>query len=297
MAKLAFCGLGQMGAAMAARLIATGHELAVWNRTAGRTEPLAAAGARVAGSPAEAARGAEAVFTMLTDAAALDAVVFGDGSVAQRSALAAGLEPGAALVDCSTIGPGAIRTVAERLGEAVPVLDAPVLGSVPQARQGTLRVFAGGPVPLLAELRPVLDSLGTVVHFGPLGSGQAMKLVANSTLPSLMTTLGEAVALAGGLGLDLHQVFDVLVGSAIGVTATGKRPLVESGRYPPNFKLSLAVKDAELILGTAAAGGLQLRVAEAARDWYREALAAGLGALDYSAVIAHIAGLPAALGS
>lgn len=289
MAKLGFCGLGQMGSAMASRLLEAGHDLTVWNRSPAKAEPLRSAGATVAGTPAEAVAGTEAVFTMLADPAALQEVVFGSqGLVAQ-------LGPETALIDCSTVGPDPIRTVAERLGEEVAVIDAPVLGSVPQVRQGTLKVFAGGSPGAVERFRPVLEVFGTVFPFGPVGSGQAMKLVANSTLAGLMTTLGEGVALAQGLGLDLHQVFDILVNSPIGVTATGKRPLIESGTYPPNFKLALALKDLDLIADAANRAGLELLIAEASRFWYAQALAAGLGDLDYSAVVAAIAGLPASL--
>ncbi len=287
--KVGFCGLGQMGTAMARRLLEAGHELAVWNRTPAKAAPLADAGATVAATPAQTAAGAEAVFTMLADPAALNTVMF------EEQGLAAGLRPGTALIDSSTIGPDAIRSVATRLGPEATVLDCPVLGSIPQAEQGTLKVFAGGPAEALARFRPVLEALGTVFPFGPLGSGQAMKLVANSTLGGLMTTLGEAVALAQALGLDLHQVFDVLVASPIGVTATGKRSLVESGTYPPNFRLALAVKDLDLIAEAADRAGIELLIGEAARFWYAQALAAGLGDLDYSAVVAAIAGLPASL--
>jgi 3-hydroxyisobutyrate dehydrogenase-like beta-hydroxyacid dehydrogenase len=122
-----------------------------------------------------------------------------------------------------------------------------------------------------------------------------MKLVANSTLGALMTALGEALALADRLALDRSDVFDVLVGSPIGVTARGKRNLIASGRYPPNFKLRLAVKDMDLVHDTAARLRLELRVAEAARSWFRDAAARGLGEMDYSAVVALITGAPAEL--
>jgi 3-hydroxyisobutyrate dehydrogenase-like beta-hydroxyacid dehydrogenase len=300
MATLAFCGLGLMGGAMAARLIEAGHDLTVWNRTPAKAEPLVALGARAAATPAEAVAVAEAAITMLADPPALEEVVFGPSGHA-AAGLAAGLAAGAVLIDMSTLGPDAIRRVAARLGEGVAVMDAPVLGSVPQVRQGTLKIFVGGPEGLLERNRSVLEALGTPFHVGPLGSGQSMKLVANSTLGSLMTTLGEALALAQGLGIERSKVFDVLVNSPIGVTASGKRPLVESGTYPPNFKLALAVKDLNLILAAAAGAGIELRVAEAARSWFAEALSEGgeggqgLADLDYSAVIARITGTPAAL--
>ncbi len=282
--KLAFCGLGQMGEPMAARLLETDHELVVWNRTAERAEALAERGARPVGSPAEAATSADAVITMLATSEAVEEVVCGDEGVA------AGIREGSALIEMSTVGPEVVRSLADRLPDGVDVMDAPVLGSVNAATEGSLKVFAGGPERSLERWRPVLERFGTVIHLGPLGAGAAMKLVANATLGTLMTGLGEALALADGLGLDESQVLDVLSESPIGATAKSKRENVESGSYPPNFKLSLAVKDLRLVTDAASRSGVDLLLAGEAQAWLETAEEAGLGALDYSAVIAHIRG-------
>jgi 3-hydroxyisobutyrate dehydrogenase-like beta-hydroxyacid dehydrogenase len=289
MAKLAFCGLGLMGSRMAARFLSAGHDVTVWDRTPEKETPLVELGARPAKTPAEAAAGAEAAVTMLANPEALEQVVFGgDG-------LADGLAPGTTLIEMSTVGPGTVRRMAGRLGPDVAVMDAPVLGSLSAVEQGVLKIFVGGPPELLERWRPVLQVLGRPIHFGPLGTGAAMKLVANSTLGALMPALGEALALAKGLGLDRSKVLDVLVDSPIGVTASGKRSRIESGEYPPNFKLALAVKDLDLVLGAAEKVGVELRLAAAAKAWFEQAAAHGLGEMDYSAVIAEITGDPAAL--
>lgn len=286
MARLGFCGLGLMGSAMAARLLREGHDLTVWNRTAARAEPLVALGARPAAAPAGAARGAEAVVTMLADGAALEEVVLGPDGVAGE------LSSGAALIEMSTVGPGEVLSLLPLLPQGAELVDAPVLGSVPQAEEGALKVFVGGTEKAFARWEPVLSSLGSPMHCGPLGSGAAMKLVTNSTLCALMATLAEALALGAALGLDQGRVLDVLAGSPIGVTARRKRPLIESGAYPPNFRLALAVKDARLVTEAAEC---DLRLARAARSWFEEADAAGLGEMDYSAVVAHVRSLPASL--
>ncbi|HET7489724.1 MAG TPA: NAD(P)-dependent oxidoreductase [Acidimicrobiales bacterium] len=287
MAKLGFCGLGQMGGPMAARLVGAGHDVTVWNRTPARADALVEQGARRAGTPAEAAAGAEAVFTMLATPEALEAVLFGpDG-------LAAGLGAGTTLVEQSTVGPDAVAAACDRLPAGVAMLDAPVLGSVQAATDGTLEVFVGGDAGVFERWRPVLEVLGHPVHLGPLGAGAAMKLVVNSTLGALMTGLAEALALADALGVDQSAALDVLAGSPIGVTARGKRERIESGRYPPNFKLALATKDMRLVTEAARRAGLEARLAAAARSWLEEADAAGLGPLDYSAVIAHVRRRPA----
>jgi 3-hydroxyisobutyrate dehydrogenase-like beta-hydroxyacid dehydrogenase len=287
MTKIAFCGLGRMGAPMAARLLDAGHALTVWNRTPDRAGPVVEQGASLAASPAEAASGAEIVITMLADGPALDEVVFG------RHGVAGGLAGGATLVEMSTVGPDAVRALAGRLPEGVDVLDAPVLGSVPQATEGTLKIFVGGEAAVVERCRPVLEALGTPRHLGALGAGAAMKLVANSTLGALMGGLAEALALADALGLDEGPVLDILGESAIGVTVKGKRGLVESGVYEANFKLGLAAKDLRLVTTAAEEAGVELRLAPAARAWLEEADAAGLGDLDYSAVIAQVRGRPA----
>lgn len=287
MATVAFCGLGRMGEPMARRLKGADHELVVWNRTPGRAAGLVDAGARLATTPAEAADDADAVVTMLSTPDALEQVVFGDAGVA------AGLSGGTTLIEMSTVGPDVVRDLADRVPDGVDVLDAPVLGSVPQATDGSLEVFVGGAPEVFERWRPLLELMGRPLHFGPLGSGAAMKLVANSTLGTLMSALGEALALADGLGLDQAMVLDALSESPIGTTTKGKRGRVESGEYPPNFTLALAAKDLRLVGEAAQRIGLDAKVAIAARAHFEAADDAGLGALDYSAVIAHIRGVGA----
>lgn len=287
MTKIGFLGLGQMGAPMAARLLEAGHELTVWNRTAEKADPLTEKGARPAGSPEGAARGAEVVITMLATPEALEEVVFGPGRVAGI------LGPGATLIEMSTVGPEVVRGLAERLPEGVQVVDAPVLGSVPQATEGSLKVFVGAGPEDFKRWRPLLETFGTPLHLGPLGAGASMKLVANSTLGALMSGLGEALALAQGLGVETEAVLDILAESPLGVTVKSKRELIEGGAYPPRFKLALAAKDLRLVTEAAEASGRDLRVAAAARSWLEDADRAGLGDLDYSAVTAHIRGVEA----
>lgn len=286
MATLAFCGLGRMGGPMAGRLLEAGHDLVVWNRSPERAAGLVEQGARLASSPAEAAREAEAVITMLATPEALEGVVFSTGKDSQG--LAAGLAPGATLVEMSTVGPDAVRRMAQRLPEGTEVLDAPVLGSVPQATDGSLKIFVGGAQATFERWRSLLEAMGRPVRFGALGSGAAMKLVANSTLGAVMSAVGEALALADGLGLDPALVLDTLAESPVGATVKSKRALIESGDYQPNFALTLAAKDLRLVDEAARGVGVEAWVAAAARAHYDDAERAGLGDLDYSAVVAHV---------
>ena len=281
MARIAVIGLGAMGSRIAQRFLDAGHELTVWNRDAARAEPLVAAGASAAQTPAEAARQAEAVVTMVADPEALAAVTEGPDGVA------AGLVRGSVLVQMSTVGPRSL----ERLAAVVPepsLLDAPVLGSIAEVEAGSLRIFAGGQAELVERWTPLLETLGTVLRVGPVGAGTAAKLVANSTLVGVVGLLGEALALGTALGLPAEAAFDVLEATPLGEQAKRRRPAFESGEYPPRFSLSLARKDADLILDAAAQRELDLRLATAAREWLADAERSGRGADDYSAVLAEI---------
>jgi 3-hydroxyisobutyrate dehydrogenase-like beta-hydroxyacid dehydrogenase len=284
MAKITFIGLGMMGSPMASRLLGAGYHVTVWNRTMEKTRPLVDRGARPATSPAEAVSGAEVAITMLADPKALDQVLFGPNGVVEA------LVPGQILIEMSTVGPDAIRSTRERLPHGVSMVDAPVRGSVPEATEGRLQVLVGADTDAYALVEPILKVFGTTTRVGGPGSGAAMKLVVNSTLGAAISGAGEAIALGDALGLDRDAMLDVLSETPLGAVIRSKREDVESGSYPPRFKLSLARKDLQLVADAAAASGLDLKVAAASREWLEEAAEAGLGDLDYSAVIAQIIG-------
>jgi 3-hydroxyisobutyrate dehydrogenase-like beta-hydroxyacid dehydrogenase len=284
MAKVAVVGLGAMGSRIARRLLDSGHELVVWNRDPARTAPLTAAGAVAAESPAEAARQAEAVITMVSNPDALRDVTEGPAGVGE------GLTPPTTLIQMSTVGTEATERLAAALPADAGLLDAPVLGSVAEAETGTLKIYAAGEEPLVERWTPLLSTLGSVIHVGPVGAGSAAKLVANAVLVGVIGVLGEALAVAQGLNLPREVAFEVLETTALADQAKRRRPSIESGEYPPRFALSLARKDGDLILEAAASSGLDLRVTEAARTWLADAEAAGLGDEDYSAVLAQILG-------
>jgi 3-hydroxyisobutyrate dehydrogenase/2-hydroxy-3-oxopropionate reductase len=184
----------------------------------------------------------------------------------------------------STVGPPAIERLSERIPPQASLLDVPVLGSLPQAESGTLKLFAGGDDAPFERARPLLETLGDPLRTGPLGSGAAAKLVANATLVGTITLLGETLALADSLGLPRQTAWEVLAETPLAAQAERRRPVVESGEYPPRFRLSLARKDADLVL----AGGLDLPALAAARAHLAAAEAAGLGDEDYAAVLKHI---------
>jgi 3-hydroxyisobutyrate dehydrogenase len=279
MARIGFLGLGLMGTPMARRLIAAGHDVAVWNRTAEKAEALGGDGAEVAATPADAARGREVVVTMLANADALDAVLFGDGGAA------AALERDALLIDMSTVGRDAVLDVAGRLPDGVAFVDAPVTGSTPRAEAGELTVMAGGTDEAYERARPVLEVLGSPRHVGDLGAGQAIKLVLNSTLGAILIGTGEALALGDALGLNRGATLDALEGSYLGAMVKMKRRMLDSGDYPAQFKLELAAKDLRLAEEAAAAEGRTLAGVTVAREAFDEAERAGRGAEDFAALV------------
>ncbi|MGW4942229.1 NAD(P)-dependent oxidoreductase [Actinoplanes sp. NPDC004185] len=258
MTSIAVLGTGRMGAAVARRLLDAGHQVTVWNRTAEKTAPLVAAGARAAATPAVPE--AEVVITMLTDAAAVQEVV-----------QAAALRPGSVLVEMSTIGPEAVRAL--RVPDGVTLVDAPVLGSVAAAESGQLNVLAGGNV---ERALPVLESLGTVHRCGDLGSGAALKLVANTALVTGLAALADTVAVARAVGVDVETALSVVSRGALGgavvrATATGAA-----------FPIALAAKDLDLVSGFASPA-----MVRAAAEVLREApdQAADLGAIVPAAIV------------
>jgi len=279
MSRVAVIGLGAMGSRIAQRLLAAGHDVSVWNRTAEKLTPLVELGATAARTPADAARDAEVVITTVSDPAALQAVTEGELGIAAR------LGSSAAVIEMSTVGPAAVSRLASLLPADVGLLDAPVLGSIDEAESGALAIFVGGPEALVERWSPLLSVLGTPIHVGGLGAGAAAKLVANSTLFGVLGVLGEALTLAEGLGLSRETAFKVLAKTPLATQAERRRPSIESRTYPQRFSLSLARKDAELITEAAAAAGLDLRLADVQRRRFSDAERAGWGEQDYSAVI------------
>jgi 3-hydroxyisobutyrate dehydrogenase-like beta-hydroxyacid dehydrogenase len=291
MAKIGFCGLGRMGAPMAARLLGAGHDVKVWNRSKEKAEALGERGASVTATPREAADGSDVVISMLADEDAVKDVVLGRGGVAE------GLPPGSVLVEMSTIGPDAVRRLRSAFPDEARLVDAPVLGSTPQAEAGRLQIFVGGDAETVDEVFDVLRAMGEPRHVGDLGAGAALKLVVNSTLGAVMIAVGEALALARALGVDEEVTLDVLSGSYVGGVIQSKRGFIDGTGEETHFALRLAAKDLQLITRTAERAGIRLRTAEANRLTYEEAAEQGLADEDYGAIITYLrdrAGSPAA---
>jgi 3-hydroxyisobutyrate dehydrogenase-like beta-hydroxyacid dehydrogenase len=279
--SVAVIGLGAMGARIAGRILAAGHHLIVWNRTAARMEPLLRLGATAASSPAEAASQAEAVFTMVSDPPALRDVAEGPSGVV------AGADASTTVVQMSTAGPHALSRLASVLPSGTGLLDAPVMGSVSEAESGALTIFVGGSSELVERWMPLLSTLGSVVVVGALGAGTAAKLVTNATLFGTVALLGESLALGLRLGLPMDVAFGVLEATPLAAQAQRRRAAIENHDYPARFSLRLARKDAGLIEEAATAVGVDLPVASTVRTLLIEADNAGWGDRDYSAIVAR----------
>jgi 3-hydroxyisobutyrate dehydrogenase-like beta-hydroxyacid dehydrogenase len=279
MSRVAVIGLGAMGSRIAARLLEAGHELVVWNRTPEKADGLVERGAVRAETPAAAADDSEAVITMVATPDALREVTEG------AEGIAAGATDASTVIEMSTVGPAAVRRLRSALHDEVGLLDAPVLGSLSEVESGSLHIFVGGNPLLFALWAPLLADLGSPIHAGPLGSGAAAKLVANSTLFGTLGVLAEALALADALGLERDAAFDVLAATPLAAQAERRRHAVESGDFPARFPIRLARKDADLVVG---ASDAELRLAEAARSWLADADEASWGERDYAALLAWI---------
>lgn len=285
--RVAFCGLGIMGAPMAANLARAGFDLSVNTRTGEKAERFAAEhGVRAASTPAEAAEGADALVTMVPDAPEVEAVLFGpDGA-------AAALAPGALAIDMSTIAPSAARAIGERLAAGdISFLEAPVSGSRPKAEDGTLTIMAGGDPDAFRQARPLLEAMGErIVHVGPAGHGQLAKLLTNTMGAVHAVALADSVLAAEKAGLDPDAFLEVAAGSAGNSTVLGLkgRPMFDRD-FTPLFKLEHMLKDVRHCLDEARALGVELRLGALVEPLYARAAAEGHAEEDFAAVIAAVA--------
>jgi 3-hydroxyisobutyrate dehydrogenase len=284
--SVAVLGTGTMGAPMARNLAAAGLDVRAWNRTRERAEALGGDGIEVAETPAEAAAGADAVLTILSDGRAVYAVMADEGALEAMSS-------DAVWIQASTVGLASteeLTGIAERAG--VPFVDSPVLGTKAPAEAGELTVLASGPEDALVRARPVFDAIGArTLELGPAGGGSRMKLVVNEWLLSLTAALAETLALADRLSVEGSKFLEVIEGGPIDVGyAQLKGKMMLTGDYEPSFALALARKDADLVREAAAAEGIELPLNAVVRDRFAAAEAAGHGDADMAAV--HEAAAP-----
>jgi 4-hydroxybutyrate dehydrogenase/sulfolactaldehyde 3-reductase len=281
---IGFIGLGTMGAPMARNLLKAGFTMRVYDVSAPAVERLVEAGATKAESAADAAKGADAIVTMLPNSEHVAEALFGERGAASA------LSPKALVVEMSTIAPATTDRLASQLAErGIAMVDAPVGRSSQHAVEGKLLIMAGGSSEAVERAMPLLQRLGdTIVHCGPSGSGARMKLVNNFMSITLNVTTSEALSLAEASGLDPELARTVMLGTVAGQGHMGTTypAKVLRGDLTPGFAIALAEKDLGLALELAKTLGMELPTGEAARHAYREAQVEGMERDDWTAIYA-----------
>ncbi len=276
--RVAFLGLGIMGQSMATNLVKAGHDVAVWNRTPGKSVE----GAVTAATPAEAARGREVVWMCVSDTAAVEQVLFGADGVDNS------LERGMIVVDSSTISPSATLRFAERVrAKGADYVDAPVTGSKIGAASGQLIFIVGGSDASVERLTPLLGAMGKkVLRLGETGKGQACKLGGNLMIALIYEGLAEALTLTAKLGVDRERMFEFINNTMVksGVSDY-KAPFILNHDFTPNFPLRLMHKDIHLMLDAAREYRVKLPGLETVDEIYEIATEEGQADLDYAATL------------
>src|SRR5262245_11632314 len=280
--RVGIAGTGRMGAVIAARLLRLGRGVTVWNRTADKTTPLAAAGAKVVATAAQVASGSDIVITILTDPAAIEAVYLGPHG------LLAGQSAGKVFIEMSTVASETKRSLAGKArATGAALLDCPVGGTVGPASEGKLYAFVGGEAADLARARPLLEQLcRRIEHVGPVGAGATMKLTANLLTQVFWQSLGEALTLARPLGIPSARLLDIF-GDMSGAPDVLKRrsahiaaALDGTEITPVGFDVDSVRKDLRAILAEAGAQGRRLPLAERALECFDRVAAQGRGGRD-----------------
>ncbi|HET8979223.1 MAG TPA: NAD(P)-dependent oxidoreductase [Solirubrobacteraceae bacterium] len=284
--RVAFLGLGIMGSRQAANLARAGFDLTVWNRTRATAEAFCREhGARLAGTPAEAAADAEFVITMVVDGPQVREVLLGENGAATASATEG---KGILFIDCSTIGPAATREIAAELEtRGHRLLDAPVTGSSPKAQDGTLTIMVGGAEEDFARARPLFEAMGElIVHAGPQGHGQMVKLLNNAVAATNAATLAQALVVGSKAGVDLDALVAVMGAGAGGSTMLDlKAGPMRAHDYSTLFKLEHMLKDVRLCLEEGQALGVPFPAAAHTREVLTAGMGLGHADDDFAAII------------
>jgi 3-hydroxyisobutyrate dehydrogenase len=284
--QIGIAGLGKMGSAVARRLIEVGHDLTVWNRSLEKARPLANAGAKVAANPADVARNAQTIITILTDAAAIDAVY------GAPAGLLAGDVTGKLFIEMSTVAPATETALAEKVrAKGAALVECPVGGTTGPAQQGKLIGLMGGEPADVERARPILEHLCRRLELcGPVGAGAVMKLTINMPLMIYWQALGEALALCRPLGLDPARLMELLADTSGGpnvlkVRGPAVATMLKGGDIGPvTFDIDSAVKDLRTMLGEGKRQGLELPLVERTLSCYEETKGKVSGAAEVSAV-------------
>jgi 3-hydroxyisobutyrate dehydrogenase len=287
--KIGIAGTGRMGAAIALRLMEVGHELTVWNRTPGKTGELAAAGAKVAATPAALVDASEVVITMLTDDKSIEDLYH------RPQGLLSGNAKGKIFVEMSTVRPQVERALAEKIRQKGGALvDCPVGGTVEPARAGKLFGFVGGLDADVARVKTVLEQMcRRVEHVGPVGAGASMKLAINLPLMVYWQAFGEALSLIAPLKLDPDRIISIFTETSGGPNVLKARGAAAAAAMrgkdggPVTFDVNLACKDLRIMIAEAKSLGTDAPASQAALTSFEEAAREGMGDVDGAALPAR----------
>jgi 3-hydroxyisobutyrate dehydrogenase-like beta-hydroxyacid dehydrogenase len=283
--SIGFIGLGIMGQPMALNLIKAGRRLAVFNRTAAKAAALQAARARVASSPADAARDANVVMMIVSDSAAVEEVVTGKGGILES------LRAGTLVIDSSTISPTVSRKMACLVaGKGASWLDAPVTGSKHGAEKGELTFMIGGDRAAFDRALPILQVLGKKhIYCGAQGLGLSAKLAQNTIQATMLEVFCEGFVLAAKAGVRPETMLEIIQSSLARAALTDfKAPFIFKGDFTPYFPLKLMHKDLELAAEAGYAQGVPMPALAAVKEVYMAARAQGKGDLDYAAIVTFL---------
>ncbi|HEV2192396.1 MAG TPA: NAD(P)-dependent oxidoreductase [Nitrosopumilaceae archaeon] len=283
--KIGIIGTGFLGKAVAKRLLDTRYKVIVYNRTRDKTESLKNLGAIVANTPKDLAQECELVITIVKDADAVESVSF------DKNGIIYGKHDGLTVADMSTINPISSKKIAKKfLENEISMIDTPVMGGPNLAEKGELVVMVGGKKEIYEKHKQVFDHIGNKTYYlGENGSGHAMKLAMNLQIAMLALALSEGITLTKRAGLDPKLFLDILNSTYFktGMSVL-KGPKMINGNFEPSFSLKMMKKDLDTINTTAKELGMSLPMATLANEIYQNAIANGLGELDYTGILAFI---------
>jgi len=283
--KVAFIGMGTMGAPMALNLLKAGYELTVHNRTRDREIPVTKAGAQRADSPSAAAAAADIIITCVSDTSDVETVILGEQGVIH------GAKSGAVVVDMSTISPTTTQQIAQSLAEkGIAMVDAPVSGGSEGAQKGTLSIMVGGKAAVVERVRPVLAAMGkTITHIGAIGAGQTTKAINQIIVAGTYWAIAEGLALGMKADLDMDRVVQAVSGGAAGSWGLENRSgNMIANDYPLGFRVRLHQKDLNIALSAARELGVTLPVAAYVEQIETGLIGRGFGDEDVSAIARSI---------
>jgi len=280
--KVGFIGLGIMGMPMARNLIKAGFEVVAYNRTVSKAEALVKEGARKANSPRELAKECPAVITIVSDTPDVEAVILGTNGIIE------GIKPDSVVIDMSTVSPQATQNIAARLKEKeVHMLDAPVSGGEQGAISGTLAIMVGGDAEVFERCRPIFEAMGkNIVHVGPNGMGQTVKLMNQILVAGTLNAVAEALVFGQKAGVDLEKAINAIKdGAARSWQLENLGPRIIKRDFSPGFMIDLIQKDLNLVMEAARAMKTPLPVTSLVHQIYYSLQCSGEGRCGTQALV------------